>query len=281
MDTNASAPQSAAKSSSGSKVLLVILGVLLAMFLLVGGCVVACTYYVKTKAEEFGEAAKKNPNLAAIKVASAFIPGLEVVSEDEAAGTVVLRNTKTNEEYTIELARYSEEEIGKVIEAMASGKPLPVGSRGPVSVEGDDASVSAGGETYSSDSRTVDPESYSEARKSALAANVKRLPSFVAPYEDGSVVDATAVQFAGQDVATYAFLTSDNPETVVEFYQKKLTADGFNVVSRSFGTNNDGASASFMAARESDRAAFILGATTQPDGRTKIDIQATGAAAAP
>src|SRR4029453_8943126 len=68
-----------------------------------GSCF-ACGYYAKRKLGQFNEEMQKNPEMAAAKLVVKMTPDLELVSADDAAGTLTVKNTKTGEVVTVSVA---------------------------------------------------------------------------------------------------------------------------------------------------------------------------------
>ena len=85
------APAPAKKSNTLVIVLCVVLGM---MLLALASCVGTCFYFGK-KAKAYARDSEKNPRISALALAAAIAPGVEVVSKDLDAGTIVLKNTKT------------------------------------------------------------------------------------------------------------------------------------------------------------------------------------------
>jgi hypothetical protein len=87
-----------------NKVLYWVLGVMGALFLLAIMAVVGVAWYGMNRAKQAGvtrELMEKNPELAAAKMGVAANPDIEVISSDDIAGTMVIRNTKTGQAVTL------------------------------------------------------------------------------------------------------------------------------------------------------------------------------------
>lgn len=114
----APAPAPVKKSNTLVIVLCVVLGVFL---LILASCVGTCIYVGK-KAKDYSESSAKNPQIAALAMAAAIAPGVEVVSKDLDAGTLVLKNTKTGEVISLDARSLSQEKVAVIIEQMTKGK---------------------------------------------------------------------------------------------------------------------------------------------------------------
>src|ERR1700712_4793388 len=93
----APAPAPAPASAKKSNTLVIVLCVFLGLFLLILASCVGTCMYVGKKAKDYAKESKKNPQISALAMVAGFTPGVEVVSKDLDAGTIVLKNTKTGE----------------------------------------------------------------------------------------------------------------------------------------------------------------------------------------
>src|SRR6188768_507460 len=75
-------------------------GILVVCGVAVGGFVWWGAHKVKTMAAEY----KDNPGMATVKMLTAMNPDLEMVSCDEASGKVTIKNKKTGEVVTVDMA---------------------------------------------------------------------------------------------------------------------------------------------------------------------------------
>ena len=159
------------------------------------------------KATDYAEMASKNPTVFAAKIAVMANPDLEIVSSDDQAGTVTIRNKKTGEEITMNAQDIKQgrlkfkNEKGDEVTFEGSGQQ----GKETFKIKSNKGSVTFGG---------------SEGEK---------LPSWVPTYPGGqslaSASETTAAGFSGH----CSFQTADATDKVLSFYERELKASGFTV----------------------------------------------------
>jgi hypothetical protein len=171
------------------------------LVLLAGG------YFVAHKAKGYLDVAKKNPALAAAKLMVAANPDVEVVSEDDDAGTLTIRNKKTGEEITMDAQdikngrlRFRNEK-GEEVTFEGSGKPGKEGFK----IESKKGSMSFGN------------------------AEAEPPPAWVPTYPGSKTIATSRQKTEDGFTGTFSFQTEDSAETVATHYQTELTANGFEV----------------------------------------------------
>jgi hypothetical protein len=174
------------------------------LVVLAGVGVVAAGWFVKNKAEELVDNIENRPVETAARAFAALNPEVEFVSADEAAETVTLRNTKTNEEITIDYADLKE---GRVTFQGEDGTTtFDTGGEEGVSVSSPDGTFQLGGGD---------------------------LPPWV-PRPDGVETQASFTNTGadGQVSGTFT-LTGRAPAEVTAFYRETLPAQGYALESSS------------------------------------------------
>lgn len=146
---------------------------------------------------------KSNPGLAIAKMVAATNPNLELVSSDDSAGTVTMRDRKTGQTvtYRFDKDRQKLEIVG------GNGEHVTIngqGNQGSVTVESKDGTIKYG-------------------------AGADAGPSW-APVYPGSATQAT-VSSDAKDGKThqFTFKSTDSPGKVMQYYQDHLKAAGFTV----------------------------------------------------
>jgi len=159
----------------------------------------------------------KNPAISAIKFAAMVNPDLEIVGQDDAAGTVTVRDKKTGKTITVNA---DDIKHGRMSFTDEQGKS--------VTLEGSQ------GEDGSPGSLKI-KSSEGEATFGA-GAGVKA-PEWI-PMYPGSKPEATfsATSGRGQGGA-FGFKTHDSATTVVDFYKRELESSGFEVSTTKFGAS--------------------------------------------
>jgi uncharacterized protein YneF (UPF0154 family) len=171
------------------------------LVILVGG------YFVAHKVKGYADMAKKNPAMAAAKLAVSFNPDLEIVSEDDDKGTLTIRDKKTGEEITM-----NAEDIKK-------GRLTFKNKKGEqVTLEG---STEKGKEGFSV-----------KTGKGTMAfgnAEGETPPSWVPSYPGAKPMASTRQKTEEGVQGTFSFHTGDSREKVLAFFEKELKTAGFEV----------------------------------------------------
>lgn len=256
------APAPAKKNNTLVIVLCIGFGVVL---LILASCVGTC-FYVGKKAKDYAKESERNPKIFKLALAAAIAPGVEVVSKDLDAGTIVLKNTKTGEVLKLDAANFSEDKIGEVLEKIMRGKNLngaPQSGTAPNTPEPEPAATSA-----ASDSN----ETMSVAQAEAQEATLKIFPPDFPRYGGGGVTtfEATQKRVAAVSTSQHRFSTNDVPDAVADFYLKQLTAAGYTVVASENGSDSNGAKLSRIFQRDEGRSTFNLVVFIE-EGRTRVD----------
>ena len=196
------APQKKGKSPlvwilAGCGGLIVIVGIVFAVFL----------YWGAHKLKGEAASARKNPAVFAAKIAVMANPEIEIVSSDDDAGTVTIRNKKTGEELTMNAQDIKQ---GRLKFKNEKGEEVTFEGSGQQGKEGFRIQSNKGSMTFGN-------------------AEGEKPPSWVPTYPGGrSLVTAsqkTAEGFTGH----YSFQTADPTEKVLSFYERELKAAGFAV----------------------------------------------------
>ena len=180
----------ARKTSPLVWVLVVILGLVIVGGLAIGGAVI----FVAHKAREAGitpELWRRNPAAATARVLAAANPDVEIVSEDDGAGTVTVRDRKTGKTMTWNL---DQAKHGSLTITAEDG-------------DGKQATVEFG------------------------PGSADKLPSWVPLYPGAKAQGAFAVAGNGSEGAggNFSFTTSDSPERLLSYYQDKVQELGMRV----------------------------------------------------
>lgn len=245
---------------------MIILCIVVGFFVLVSGCVAACVYYAAKKTKEYSASAQKNPQLAAVSLLATVAPDIQIVSKDENAGTITLRNKKTGEVIKLDTTQYSTERLTKAVEQFSKGLKVPIAAP-------DNDSANASETASASNPSKAEPdgangnkedeepaEQISPAQSAALNNTLKKFPAIVTPYSGGTTTEATLNSFGGIVAGTYAFNTSDSPEKVVDFYEGKLKSAGYTIVTKTSDTNEHGQVAQLVAMHSEPEASFSVSA---------------------
>jgi hypothetical protein len=264
--------------------LIIVLCIFLGLFVLIGGCVAACTYIVAKKAHEIKASSEKNPTMAALSVAIAFQPDLSVVSKDEATGHMRVKNSRTGEITDIDTNQYSSQNIGQALERAMNGggghsapPPAPITNDSSSSNQdnnsNNDNSTSTSSSNASSSSSSSENEApvISPAKAAALNSAVKKLPNFVPAYPGATPTAASLNSFGGISLGNYEFFSNDKPDTIIDFYEKKLTGQNFTIAAKNSDANDFGPTGTLVANRGDPSGTCAITAESQKNG-TKVSI---------
>lgn len=268
-DQPPAAPAPAPVPAKKSNTLVIVLCVILGLFLLILASCVGTCIYVGKKAKDYSEASEKHPQVAALALAVAITPGIEVVSKDLEAGTIVLKNKKTGEVVNLDAKDFSQEKVASVIEQMIQGKGLNVKAERDASANATDAESGA---VEKSDA-VSDEASLNAAQTEAANATVRKFRSDFPLYTSGgaTTVDASHGLFAGISSSQHVFVTTDSPTKVMGFYDAKLVASGFSAVASENGTSDDGATVSRVYQKGGMSNTFNIAVGIE-EGKTRVEV---------
>ena len=264
----AAAPAPAKKSNTLVIVLCVVLGIVL---LLLGSCVATC-FYVGKKAKDYAKESQKHPQVSALAMAAMLTPGIEVVSKDLDAGTIVLRNKKTGETVKLDANNFSQDKIAEVLDKIAQGKGVAVASSSSAGTTHPETPVSSDTPVASAQSSSSDTPVISAAQASALGSNLKKFPTDFPVYSSGGVqtLEATQQSLGGMSSSAHEFLTSDTPEQVAEYYTKKRTAAGYVVRLSENGSDDNGPTSTGLLQKDGVAISFTFTARIE-NKKTHVD----------
>ena len=255
-------PPAPAAGKGSNRTLIIVLCIVGALFLIIGGCVATCAYVGYKKAKEYSQQAERNPQLAAISLAAAVHPDLQVVSKDEASGKITLRNKKTGKVVALDTTQFTTENVGEALEQVMRGQQPAVTPSAP----SEEAAPVAGKPEEAPTEPAVSP-----AQAANFASTVKQFPVYVSVYPGGTTTDASVGSFGGMTIGSYQFTTTDKPEAVVDFYEKKITAAGFTVAFKNATSDSNGPSATLAASQAEGQRNFTVNAETD-SGRTNVTV---------
>jgi len=228
--------------------ILVIVGVLFLLGVLsVGGLV----FYGIHKARQAGidpELMRRNPALAAAKIAVAMNPDVQLISVDEGRGTIIVRDKKTGK---IETANFEDAKRGKFVfseggkntEISASGQ----GPNGTVEIKGPDGTVKFGG---------------------GMATN---LPSWVPQYPGSKPENALTSNTPAETGGMFHFKTKDSAEAIIKFYTDQAKAAGLTVTNTTTSQGQGGTGGLITAADDATKRSLMVLIATE-EGQNGVAV---------
>jgi hypothetical protein len=182
----------------------------------------------------------KNPAIAMVKMATALNPDLDLVTSDEAGGTVTMRDRKTGKTVTY---RYDADR--KTLEIVGdNGEHVVVNGsgQGTATVETNDSTVRIGSGTA---------------------------PAWVPSYPGSTPKIHYSANGNGGQSSSMSFETSDAGAKVIQYYEDKLKGDGFEV--RVLSSNGD---VSVLNAEDSDKQRNVILTVSKSGSGSNVTLMA-------
>jgi len=190
---------------------------------------------------------KSNPELATAKMILSANPDVEVLSVDESAGTIKVRDKKTGKTLTMNL---SDVKKGKIVFQDDQNKTVEFQTQG----EGSEAGI----EVRSSEG----------TMRMGTSAS-PQLPAWLPAYPGAESTGTFSIAKDGGNSGSCAFKSNDSPEKIASFYENALKSAGFTVQKSS--TQIPGQGAIIILAGEdsgTQRTAHVTVATGVEKGTT-------------
>jgi hypothetical protein len=187
-------------------------------------------YFAARKIKQMGE----NPEMTVAEMMVRANPDVELVSKDENAKTITVRDKKTGEVTTLNLADIKNGQL-KVKGADGKEANLSVGQDGVKVTDGKgNVAFQTGG------------------------GAVKDLPSWVPVYPGAQTQGTYATQNAEEKTAAFVVSTSDSVDQVLSFYKEKLEANGLKIEQTSSSTSGTGTGAMLSAKSDDEKRTVVV-----------------------
>jgi hypothetical protein len=218
--------------------------IMLGAFVLVVG-----TFFVFDAVKDVAEEMDDQPVVAAARLIAAANPEIELVEADEENRVVVFRNTKTDEEYTIDFEDIEE---------------------GKISFFSDDESFSLELESDEDDSGILTITTEEGTARFGAGTQIGDLPSWVPVYPGTTPEGTFSSETPEGRSGAYTIETEAELESVVDYYISELEGQGLEIVNRA--RSGEGA---FITARSSDDSLTVNLAASIENGKTKVIVNFT------
>ncbi len=208
---------------------------------------IVAAVFVGKKVKDFAGEMEKNPTIAAAKLVAQLNPDVEVVSTDEDAGTITLRNLKTGEIMTFDASKVKE---GKISFRSGEGEEVTFQARG----DEDEGSMTV------------------ESKKGTMtfgAGTEVDIPDWIPEYAGAEVDGQFGADTPEGRTGTFSFETGDGADEVMRFYQQALEKEGFSVDRSTFERNGEVAGG-MLSARDDGRSLTVSVSTE--DGTTQVSV---------
>ena len=255
MSSTPSSPQTpggappAPQKSSGAKIILWIVGIVVGLILISFASCAVLGFYAMHKAKQAGfdsDLMKKNPGLATAKMAVAMSPDTEIVSSDDNAGTITVRDKKTGKVVTMKFdpqkkAMVITDENGKTTSMTMTGE----GANASMEMKGPEGTMKIGN---SSD----------------------KTPDWVPVYPGSSPQGTFSASRGAEQTGSYTFVTKDPADKVISFYGDSLKSGGFAVSNMT--SNSDGKVGGMVSGEDKgNKRAVVVSLGTENDG-TRVNV---------
>ena len=239
-------PGGAPAAAKKSNVLLWILGGCGTLLVLVVIAVVGLGFWGLHKAKEAGldpELIKKNPGLAAARMVVAGNKDLELISSDDEAGTIVVRDKKTGKVSTMKFD--PEKKSMVIVDEKGKEATITANEPGNIEVKGPDGNVKIG-------------------------VNSDKAPDWVPVYPGSDPKSMFSATTQGEQGGTLAFITADPAEKVLSYFGDQLKSGGFKVSTTS--NNTDGKVAGLVTGEDKANKRTVMVTASPDDKGTNVSI---------
>ena len=258
MSSTPSSPQTpggappAPQKSSGAKILLWVVGIVVGLILISFASCAVLGFYAMHKVKQAGfdsDLMKKNPALASAKMAVTLNPDTEIVSSDDNAGTIVVRDKKTGKVVSM---KFDPQKKAMVI-TDENGKTTSLTTTG----EGANASM----------------EMKSSEGTMKFGAGADKAPDWVPVYPGSTPQSTFSANTGGEQTGSYTFVTKDAADKVIAFYGDSLKSAGFAVSNMT--SNSNGKVGGMVSGEDkANKRNVVVGLGTENDG-THISVTFT------
>jgi hypothetical protein len=246
--TPGAVPPAPPQKSSGAKVVLWIVGGFAALVFLVIVAIAGLGFFMMHKAKQAGldpELLKKNPALAMAKMAVTANPDVQMISSNDSAGTMMVRDKKTGKVTTLKFdpAKKSmviTDDQGKQAKITADT------SSGTLEMQGPEGTVKIG-------------------------ANADKAPSWVPVYPGASTQSTMSVKDKDKQSGTYVFVSKDEPAKILDYYAAQLASAGMKLT-RTTTTGQDGSSGGIVAAEDESGGRSVLVTVSGESDATHVSV---------
>jgi len=237
------------QKSSGNKVLLWIIGIIVGLVLLTFGSCAVIGFYAMHKVKQAGldpDLMKKNPGYAGAKMAVSMNPDVEIVSSDDSTGTIVVRDKKTGKTTSM---KFDPDKKSMVV-TDENGKTTTMTTTG----EG-----ATGGMEMKSSEGTM-----------KIGTSSDKAPDWVPSYPGSSPQNTYSASNPTGHTGAFTFPTSDSPEKVISFYEDQLKSRGFTV-SKMTGTS-EGKTGGMVSGEDKANQRTVVATVGAENNHTQVSV---------
>lgn len=250
-------PAAPAKTGSGLKIFLWILGIFACFVVLITAVTMAIGFYAVHKFKQ----AAANPVYAAAKFAVAANPDLETVSSDDAAGSMTVHDRKTGKTVIMKFdpahkTMVVTDENGKTASMRFDPDKKSI-------VMTDDQGKTA---SITADAQGGNIEVKSSDGSMKIGANADKAPDWVPVYPSVTPTNNFSATDTNSVAGSFTFVTADAADKVQNYYDNAFKGASFKVATTTSTDNNGKVAAMVTGTSQDEKRSVIVGMETATDG---------------
>ncbi|MDH3402309.1 MAG: hypothetical protein OES32_05230 [Acidobacteriota bacterium] len=244
--------QQPAQKKGLSPVAWILIGCL-GLLVLVGLGMGACALFVGSKVKDFAEDMSENPARTAAEMVVRFNPDLEIVSTDDEAETITIREKETGKEMTFDWSQIQE---------------------GNFSFKTDEGElrVNASGDEEGAVLTMTDGQG--ETAQIFGGGAAAEVPDWIPLAGGATDVQSTfSMASGGTTSGAFTYSTSSSVDDVASFYENELTEAGYEVGRSTYSAG--GTESASVTANTEGNGRTVLVAASRQDGTTQVVVNYT------
>lgn len=261
-------PTPPAGAGSGAKIVLWIVGGFVGFGVLCIIGIMVVFSLVVHKAKQSGldpELMKNNPGLAVAKLAVTANPDVEMISSNDSAGTMVVRDKKTGQVLKLKFdpekkSMVVTDENGKTATFTADTQNSRLQVTGP---DGKTASITA-------DAQAGKVEVKGPDGSIKMGAGTDKSPSWVPVYPGSNPQTVFSASSGNQRSGTYGFVTQDSVDKVLNYYASSLKSGGMTTSTTT--TTTDGKVGGLVSGEDSGKNNTVLVTAANDKDGTHVSV---------
>jgi hypothetical protein len=205
------------------------------------------------KAKEAGfdaELLQKNPSMAVAKMMVAANPDVEIVSTDDARGTMVIKDKKTGKQLTLDMTEARE---GRIVFRGEDGEELTFNADGNAERGTVEVKTKEGTATFS-------------------AGTQLDLPPWLPEYPGATIEGNFSARSAKGEGGSFGFFTTDSVDDVIRFYEDRLKDDGMQITASPTLSVAGAPKVSMITAEDKQRERTVVIQAISTEGKTQVTV---------
>lgn len=257
-------PPAPPQTGGGSKVLLWILGIFVGFVLFVMVSCAAIGFYIAHKAKQYGN----NPVYAVTRMAVAANRDLELISSDDSAGTMTIRDRRTGKVGTLKFDPVRKTMVAVDQDGKSASFRFDPNKQALVVTNEDGRTA-----TISAEAQGDHLEVKSDDGTVKLDTNADQTPNSIPAYPGAAPQNNLSANDGKNAGGAYVFFTKDPVDKVLTYYSDTLKSSGYKISSATSNSNGK-AGGMVSAASEGDKRTVLVTASDESEG-TKVSVTYT------